>query len=559
MKKIWLNSYPPGVPAEIDVDRYANLLEVMEDAIVQYSANPAFSSMGTQITYQELDELSNAFASYLQQVLKLNKGDCIALMLPNILQFPVAFLGALKAGLIITNINPLYTAPELAHQLQDCEARAIVVLANSAHTLEQALPETKLEFVIVTELGDLFSRFKSILVNLYVKNIQHLVPEWHIEKTIAFTEALSEGKHLTRKEVSMAPDDIALLQYTGGTTGVAKGAELTHRNLVSNILQSITYIGTAIVPGKEIMIIALPLYHIFSLTVCCLAFLSVGAHGILIPDARRLQDLIKALKTYPVSVFVGLNTLFYGLLSKPEFRQMEHHYKLSVAGGMPTHNEVADDWFEVTGSVVLEGYGLTEMSPIVSINPTHLKKFNHSIGLPIPNTEVSIRDDHGKELDINQEGELWVRGPQRMRAYWHNEKETKESMDSEGWLATGDMVTMDEQGFLYVVGRKKDLIIVSGFKVFPDAVENVIASNPKVAEVAVIGVDDISSGEAVKAYVIKKEASLTQDELMQYCHQQLTGYRMPKYIEFVDSLPRSNVGKILYRALRERNQKKSAL
>ena len=391
------------------------------------------------------------------------------------------------------------------------------------------------------------------MVNAFVKNIKHLVPHWHIDSALDFVHVLEEGGRLTRQNVALNGNDLALLQYTGGTTGVPKGAELTHRNLVANILQSINWVGTNVKPGEEVMIIALPLYHIFSLTVCCLAFLSVGAHGILIPDARRLKDLIAALKDYPVSIFVGLNTLFHGLLMQAEFRELKHHYKLTIAGGMPTHNEIAESWFKTTGCIILEGYGLTEMSPIVSINPLNLSHFNHSIGLPISNTEVSIRDEQGKELGINQEGELWVRGPQRMRGYWNNEKETKAIIDDGGWLATGDMVKMDEQGFLFVVGRKKDLILVSGFKVYPDSIENVIATNPKVAEVAVIGIDDPVSGEAIKAFVIKKDASLTKEELLQYCHQQLTGYRVPRHVEFVDSLPRSNVGKVLYRVLREEN------
>ena len=417
MEKIWLKSYPPGTPTEIEVDRFGDLVSLFENTLNQFADRPAFTSMGTQITYQELDELSDAFANYVQQVLKLNKGERIALMLPNVLQFPIAFLGSLKAGLVVTNINPLYTAPELAHQLQDCEAQVIVVLANSAHTLEQALPHTQIKTVIITELGDAFPRIKRILVNAFVKRVKHLVPEWHIDKALSFVDVLAEGKHLARQKVALKSEDLALLQYTGGTTGTPKGAELTHRNLVANVLQSISWVGSNIEPGQETIMVALPLYHIFSLTVCCLAFLSVGAHGILIPDARRLKDLIAVLKEYSVTVFVGLNTLFHGLLLQPEFREMPHHFKLTVAGGMPTHNEVADDWLEVTGCKILEGYGLTEMSPIVSINPLNLEHFNHSIGLPVPNTEVSIRDEQGRELGVEEEGELWVRGPQRMRAY----------------------------------------------------------------------------------------------------------------------------------------------
>ncbi len=555
MEKIWLKSYPANVPAEIDADLFKSLIDLFDHSFNKYAERPAFSSMGTELSYAELDKLSTAFANHLQQVLGLKKGDRIAIMLPNILQFPIAFLGALKAGLVVTNINPLYTPPELAHQLHDCGARAILVLANSAHTLEQALSGTAIEKVIVTELGDGFPKIKRILVNAFVKRVKHMVPSWHIESALNFVDVLEEGKKLTRQPVALTGDDLALLQYTGGTTGVPKGAELTHRNLVANILQSIEWVGSCVEPGHETVLVALPLYHIFSLTVCCLAFFSAGAHAILIPDARRLKDLIKALKQYRVSVFIGLNTLFHGLLMQAEFREMQHHYKLTVAGGMPTHNEVADDWLKVTGCMILEGYGLTEMSPIVSINPTNLERFNRSIGLPISSTEVSIRDENAKELAINEEGELWVRGPQRMRAYWNNPAETKASIDAEGWFATGDMVKMSEQGFMTVVGRKNDLILVSGFKVFPDTVENVIASNPKVSEVAVIGVDDPNSGEAIKAYIIKKDPSLTKEELMEYCHHQLTGYRIPKYVEFVDSLPRSNVGKVLYRVLREQNKK----
>lgn len=554
MEKIWLNAYPAGIPATIDVDRYANLIELFQNAKTQFADNPAFIHMGTELSYQELDKLSTAFANYVQQVLKLNKGDRIAIMLPNVLQFPVAFLGSLKAGLVVTNINPLYTPPELVHQLADCQARAIVVLTNSAHVLEQALEKTQIEHVIVTELGDLFPCIKRVLVNVTVNFIKHLVPAWNIKGTIAFNSVLAAGKKLSVQAVSIDREDLALLQYTGGTTGVPKGAELTHRNLMANVLQSIAWMDSKIELGQETVIIALPLYHIFSFTVCCLAFLSVGARGVLVTDARRLKDIIHVLKNYPVSVFLGLNTLFHALLMHKEFRELKHHYKLTVAGGMPTHHEVADDWARVTGCVILEGYGLTEMSPIVSINPINLKTFNHSIGLPIPNTEVCIRDDHGREVAIGQEGELHTRGPQCMRGYWYNPKETQEAIDPEGWLATGDMVKMNEQGFLYIVGRKKDLILISGFKVYPETVEDVIANHLKVAEVAIIGVEDSMSGEAVKAYIVKKDPSLTQEELLEFCHQQLTGYRIPKYIEFVDSLPKSNVGKVLYRVLRERNQ-----
>lgn len=554
MEKIWLNAYPAGIPATIDVDRYANLIELFCSAKARFANHPAFIHMGTEISYQKLDELSTAFANYLQQVLKLNKGDRIAIMLPNVLQFPVAFLGSLKAGLVVTNINPLYTPPELVHQLADCQARAIVVLTNSAHVLEQALAKTQIEHVIITELGDLFPCIKRVLVNVAVNFIKHLVPAWNIKGTIAFNSVLAAGKKLSAQAVSIDREDLALLQYTGGTTGVPKGAELTHRNLMANVLQSIAWMDSKIETGQETVIIALPLYHIFSFTVCCLAFLSIGARGVLITDARRLKDIIHALKNYPISVFLGLNTLFHALLMHKEFRELKHHYKLVVAGGMPTHHEVAGDWAKVTGSIILEGYGLTEMSPIVSVNPVTLKAFNHSIGLPLPNTEVCIRDDHGCEVAIGQEGELHTRGPQRMRGYWHNPKETQEAIDPEGWLATGDMVKMDEQGFLYIVGRKKDLILVSGFKVYPETVEDVIANHLKVAEVAIIGVEDSMSGEAVKAYIVKKDSSLTKEELLEFCHQQLTGYRIPKYIEFVDSLPKSNVGKVLYRVLREQNK-----
>ncbi len=527
-------------------------MDLIGDATSRFSECTAFTQMGAHLSYQALTDLSDAFANYVQQVLGLVKGDRIAIMLPNVLQFPVAFLGALKAGLILTNINPLYTVPELHHQLQNCGARAILILENSAHLLEQALPGTQVQHVIITELADLFPSVKRILVNSYIRYVARMIPIWSIQNTLKFREVLKKGGALQPKPMSIQGDDIALLQYTGGTTGTPKGAELTHRNLVSNTLQSVAWVGSVLEPGKETVLVALPLYHIFSLTVCCLSFMCVGARGLLIPDPRNLKDLIKTLHRYHVSIFLGLNTLFHSLLMRPAFSKAPHGYKLTVAGGMPTHQEVAEEWEKVTGSIVLEGYGLTEMSPIVTINPTTMKEFNHSIGLPLPNTEVSVRDQEGQEVVLGEAGELYVRGPQRMKGYWQNEAETRAVIDSEGWLATGDMVRMDEQGFLYIVGRKKDLILVSGFKVFPGSIEDVLESCPKVAEAAVIGVEDPVSGEAVKAFVVKRQEDLTKEELLKYCHEQLTGYRMPKYVEFVDSLPKSAIGKVLYRELRKR-------
>jgi len=555
----WLANYPEGVPATIDVDAYPSIVAMFEEACARFAQRPAFSSFGATMSYAELDRRSEHFAAYLAAELKLGKGDRLAIMLPNLLQYPVALFGALRAGLTVVNVNPLYTAHELEHQLSDAGAKAIVVLDNFAATLAKALPATQIETVITTAIGDLLGFPKGPLMSFAVKYVKKMVPGYSIPKAIRFRDALARGAQLTPPKIELNHDDLAFLQYTGGTTGVAKGAMLTHGNMVANMLQAGVWIAGSVREGEEVMITALPLYHIFALTANCLVFLKLGGHNVLIVNPRDMPGFVKTLRGVGFTAITGVNTLFNGLLHAKGFDQLDFSYlHLTLGGGMSVQRVVAANWKKTTACTLVEAYGLTETAPAVCINPLDIVEYNGSIGLPLPSTDVTLRDDEGHDVATGQPGELCVRGPQVMRGYWNRPDETAKVMVNDGWLRTGDIARMDERGFFYIVDRKKDMILVSGFNVYPNEIEDVVARHLGVLEVAAIGVPDEHSGEVVKLFVVKKDPALTEESLKQYCHDELTGYKRPKYIEFRDSLPKSNVGKILRRELRDAELKKSA-
>jgi len=548
----WLTQYPPGVPAEIDVNAYASVVSIFEEACTRYANNTAFTSFGATLDYARLDRLSANFAAFLTNEWKLGKGDRVAIMLPNLLQYPVALFGALRAGCTVVNVNPLYTARELEHQLRDSGAKAIVVLENFASTLASVLHDTPVEHVLVTSIGDLLGFPKGLLMSFAVRHVKKMVPRWSIPGHVPFRDALRAGARGATPRAMLGHEDIAFLQYTGGTTGVAKGAMLTHGNMVANMLQVHAWIGGSLQSGKEVAIAALPMYHIFALTACVMVFMRLGANSVLVTNPRDMHSFVKTLKSVPFSILPGVNTLFNGLLHTPGFEQLDFsHLRISLGGGMAVQRAVADRWKRVTGCTLLEAYGLTETSPGVCINPPDLKDYNGAIGLPLPSTDVKLIDDSGNSAAPGQPGELCVRGPQVMKGYWNRPDETAKVLDAGGWLRTGDIARMDQQGFLYIVDRKKDMILVSGFNVYPNEIEDVVARHPGVLEVAAIGVPDEHSGEVVKLFVVKKDPALTVEALKQYCHDELTGYKRPKYIEFRDSLPKSNVGKILRRELRD--------
>lgn len=550
MEKVWLKNYQPGVPFDIDPDVYSSLNEMFEEACQRYKLHSAFVNMGTVYTFEDIEKHSRYFASYLQNVLHMKKGDRIALMLPNILQFPIALFGALRAGLVVVNTNPLYTPRELLQLLEDSQCEAIVVLANFAVTLQQVLPQTNVKHVIVTELGDAFGGLKSWVVNGVVKYIKKMVPPFHIPSHLKFKQAIKCGKNLKFNKPEVKGQDIAFLQYTGGTTGRAKGTVLSHRNMVANLEQASAWVKPDIKLGKEIVITALPLYHIFSLTANCLTFLVNGGLNVLITNPRDMKSFLKELKKYKFTVITGVNTLFNALLNQPGFELLDFSaLNITLGGGMPVQQAVANRWKKVTGGALLEAYGLTEASPAVCINPLNLKDFNGSIGLPVCGTDITIRDDKGNECDFGVPGELWVKGPQVTSGYWMRPLETEESLKG-GWLHTGDIATVDDQGFVRIVDRKKDMILVSGFNVYPAEVEDVIALMEDVAEVAVVGIPH-NAEEQVKAFIVKKNPLLTAQMVIEHCRKQLTGYKIPKEIEFRSELPKTNVGKILRRALRE--------
>jgi long-chain acyl-CoA synthetase len=552
MEKIWLKSYPPGVSAEIDVYQFSSLVELLEVSCRHYRDKPAFCNNGATLRYAEVDKLSLQFAAYLQQALKLDKGERVAIMLPNLLQHPVATFGILRAGLVVVNVNPLYTARELRQQLADSGAVAIVILENFAHALAAVLHETQVRHVIVTRVGDLLAFPKSVLVNFVVKRVKHLVPTYAIPHAIDFRHALAAGGKLTLQKPALAHDDTAFLQYTGGTTGVAKGAILTHGNMVANTLQAEGWFSSVLNEGEEVVITALPLYHIFALTANCLLFIKIGGLNHLITNPRDLPGLVRELRKVHFSFITGVNTLYNALMNTPGFERLDlSALKLAIGGGMAVQKSVAERWQRTTGVVLLEGYGLTETAPVVCINAVDTKQFSGCIGLPVPSTEICIQDDAGRHLGVGEVGELCVRGPQVMRGYWNQPEETRRAFSADGWFRTGDIATMDERGYVRIVDRKKDMILVSGFNVYPNEVEAVIASHPDVLEVAAIGVPDDACGEAVKVCVVRRTTGLAEADLRNYCRQQLTAYKVPKYIEFRDELPKTPVGKILRRALRE--------
>ena len=552
MDKIWLQSYPPGVPAEIDLEEFASVGELFERSCGKYGDRGAFLNMGKSLSYAELERLSGHFGAYLQQVLKLPPGSRVALMMPNVLQYPIAMFGALRAGYTVVNCNPLYTARELEHQLKDSGAEAIVIVENFVHTLQEALPRTAIRQVLVTGLGDQLGFLKGLLVNLVVRHVKKMVPPWSVPGHVRFSDALSQGAAHRLEPVKVTHDDIAFLQYTGGTTGVAKGAMLTHRNIIANLQQAHAWIKPFLHEGEEVIITALPLYHIFSLTANCLTFFKIGATNVLITNPRDIPGFVEELGKHRFTAITGVNTLFNALLHNAEFAKLDFSaLRISLGGGMAVQQAVAEKWAAVTCKPLVEAYGLTETSPAVCINPLDLPAFNHSIGLPISSTEVVVRDDDGIDLPVGQPGELCVRGPQVMKGYWNRPDETARAIMQDGFLKTGDVAVMDEKGFLRIVDRKKDMILISGFNVYPNEVEDVVVSHPGVIEAAVIGVPDERSGEAVKAFVVRKDPNLTKEALIAYCRENLTAYKVPHLIEFRDELPKTNVGKILRRALRD--------
>jgi long-chain acyl-CoA synthetase len=550
MEKIWLKSYPPGIPAEIDVAHLSSLVDLFDESCRKYADTTAFISMDREMTYRELDSLSRDFAGWLQAI-GLKKGDRVALMMPNLLQYPVALFGTLRAGCVVVNVNPLYTPRELKHQLKDSGAQAIVILENFATTLEQVLDNTLVKHIVVTPMGEMLGMLKGTLVNFVVRHVKKMVPAWSLPGSINLTRALADGRRHGMDPVAITLDDIAFLQYTGGTTGVSKGAMLTHSNITSNVMQAYSWIKPVVVEGKEVVVTPLPLYHIFALTVS-LTFVMVGARNLLIANPRDIPGFVKEWSKYPVSVATGVNTLFNGLLNNEQFRQLDFStMRVSLGGGMAVQKPVAERWQKVTKSPLLQAYGLTETSPAATINPLDLKAFNGSIGLPISSTEVSIRNDAGEEVPVGQVGEICIRGPQVMAGYWQRADETANVMYGDGFLRTGDMGYIDPLGFVFIVDRKKDMILVSGFNVYPNEVEEVCAMHEGVGDVAAIGVPDEKAGEVVKVFAVRLDPNLTEEALIQHCRQHLTGYKVPKFVEFRADLPRTNVGKILRRVLKE--------
>ena len=552
MEKLWLNSYEQGVNAEIDITQYSSISDVFRQSVEKFAHQPAFQNMGKTLTYAEVGKLAENFASYLQNVLKLPCGERVAIMLPNLLQYPIALFGILQAGLVAVNTNPLYTPRELEHQLKDSGATTIIVLENFANTLELVLPRTQIKHVIVASVGEMFGFFKGTLMNFVLRKIKKMVPEYRISGAIPFQTTLKEGAAHTFRPVTLTREDTALLQYTGGTTGVAKGAILSHGNICANMLQAKEWIKNQLREGKETVIAALPLYHIFALTVNLMIFTNAGSKIILITNPRDMKGFIGELKKERISVFVGVNTLFNGMVNQPDFATVDFSdLRLTLGGGMATQKAVAEKWKDITGTPIVEAYGLTEASPGVCCNPLNIETYSGGIGLPIPSTEIELRDADGSTVAQGQPGELWVKGPQVMQGYWNRPEETAKAIDARGFLETGDIAVMDEKGWFKLVDRKKDLIVVSGFNVYPNEIEEVIAHNDKVMEVACIGVPNEKTGEALKVFVVKKDPSLTKEELIAFCRTELTGYKVPKDIEFRDELPKSNVGKILRRELRE--------
>ena len=553
MDKIWLQEYPEGVPAEIDVNEFPSLREFLEQSFSKYSSLPAFTNMGHSISFGELDEMSRYLGAWLQKNAGLSKGDCVAIMMPNVIQYAVAVAAILRAGLTVTNVNPLYTPRELEHQLKDSGAKAIILVENFAATLQKVRHNTPVKTVVVTAIGDMLPVPKRHLVNFVIRKVKKMVPAWDIPDAVPFHKALKEGKWQTMDTPPLGHDDIAFLQYTGGTTGVAKGAMLTHRNIIANLLQARAWLSVTVVEGQSVVVTPLPLYHIFSLTANFFVFTLMGGNNILITNPRDMPGFVKELKKHKFTFMTGVNTLFNGLLNTPGFDEVDFsHLKVTLGGGMAVQAAVAERWKQVTGKPLVQAYGLTETSPAASINPLTQKEFNGSIGVPISSTEFSIRDEDGKELGIGAVGEICIRGPQVMAGYWNRPDETDKVMLEGGWFRSGDMGRMDERGYIFIEDRKKDMILVSGFNVYPNEVEGVAVTHPAVLEAAAVGIPDEKSGEMVKLFVVCREGqSVTEKELIDFCREGLTGYKVPRKVEFRKELPKTNVGKILRRELRD--------
>jgi long-chain acyl-CoA synthetase len=555
MEKFWLKSYPPGVPAEIDCTQYRSLVHLLEEAFHKYASRNAYVCMGKFLTFAQVDDYSRKLGAWLQSR-GLKKGARVAVMMPNVLQYPIAIAAILRAGYTVVNVNPLYTPRELEHQLNDSGAEAIIILENFATTLEQVIGKTAIKHVVVASMGEMLGGLKGMIVDFVVRNIKKMVPAFSLPNATRFKRALAQGAGLALKPVELGHDDVAFLQYTGGTTGVSKGATLTHRNVIANVLQNEAWSQPMLdmEPKVEALTIvcALPLYHIFALTACCLFGTRAGAMNILIPNPRDIPGFVKELAKYKINMLPAVNTLYNGLLNNPDFAKLDFSMlKISNGGGMAVQKAVNDKWLKVTGRPIIEGYGLSETSPVATTNRPDMTEFNGSIGLPIPSTEIAILDDEGKPVPLGQPGEIGIRGPQVMAGYWNRPDETAKVMTADGFFKSGDIGVMDERGYIKIVDRKKDMILVSGFNVYPNEIEAVVAAHPGVLECACIGVPDANSGEAVKLFVVRKDPALTVDELMRYCKEQFTGYKRPKHIEFRDELPKTNVGKILRRELRD--------
>jgi long-chain acyl-CoA synthetase len=565
MEKIWLNEYPEGVPYEINIDEYQSLLEILERSFIEYSERPAFYNMGTTITFKELDELSKRFASYLQNDLCLKKGERVAIMMPNILQYPVVLFGCLRAGIVVVNVNPLYTTRELQHQLKDSGARAIVIFENSASVLEKCLGKTDIKHVIVTEIGDMLKFPKNIIINFVIRYVKKMIPEWDILTAVTFKDAIKNSDPRKYVRPKLSHEDIAFLQYTGGTTGVSKGAVLLHKNILSNLLQAKSWIGARNAgeeEGREIIITPLPLYHIFSLTANCFVFSSIGALNVLITNPKDIDGFIKELKKWKFTAFTGVNTLFNALVNRPEFQKIDFsHLKVTLGGGMAVQRTVAEKWKGITGSPLIEAYGLTETSPAACVNPLTIPDYNGKIGVPIPSTEIVIKDDEEKTLSVDEIGEICIKGPQVMKGYWNRPEETKAAFTYDGFFKTGDIGFMDDKGYFKIVDRKKDMILVSGFNVFPNEIEEVVSTHPKVFECAVVGKKDEKSGEIVKVFVVKSEPDLSKDELIAFCRDNISHVKSPRSIDFEAELPRHPTGKLYKRLLKDKywGEKKSRI
>ncbi|MBL4712456.1 MAG: AMP-binding protein [Gammaproteobacteria bacterium] len=552
MQKPWLKSYPKGTAEEIDINEFSSVANIFDTSVAKFKNLPAYTNFGKTISYHDVDVYTAHLAAYLSNELNLEKGDRVAVMMPNLLQNPIAIFGILRAGLVVVNTNPLYTERELKHQLIDSGAKAIIIVENFAHVLEKVIGDTRIDHVITTKMGDLLSPVKGFIINTVVKYVKKMVPSFSLKNAVPFNKALKLGAQHRFQTVPCTHDDIAFLQYTGGTTGVSKGAVLTNKNMVANMLQASEWIRSELGDKKGTIITALPLYHIFSLTANCMTFMRYGWCNYLITNPRDIKGFAKELQATKFEVMTGVNTLFNGLLNNEEFRSIDFsNFKFALGGGMAVQRGVAERWKEVTGTTLIEAYGLTETSPAACMNPMNLKEFNGKIGLPISSTEVCIQDDSWNDVDLGEHGEICIRGPQVMRGYWSRPKETSEVLSNDGWLHTGDIGFIDEAGFVQIVDRKKDMILVSGFNVFPNEVEEVIADHPDVIEVGVIGKPDEHSGEVVMAIVVKKGDALTEQALRDFCRKGLTSYKVPKSIIFTDELPKTNVGKILRRELRD--------